>query len=132
MNRADRMYKLLQDRRPHSRRELHEAGGFYLTNNAASELRTRGFNVAQHVRVIDGRRVWYYQLVDLPTADADADASPSASTTSVAGSSDGMGLPPPASSLMAVRTPPLSPSAEDEQQLALELPGRSLQRDRAA
>ena len=59
MNRADLMLAALQDGEPKSRRELFErAGCFYLTNNAASELRARGY-------VIEQRRdgdVYLYQL----------------------------------------------------------------------
>lgn len=49
VSRADRMLEVLRDGRPHSRHEIFEAaGGFFLTNNAASELRCkRGLNIVQ-------------------------------------------------------------------------------------
>jgi len=47
MNRADKMLAVLQDGRSHSRHDIwRDAGEFFLTNNAASELRLRGLNVA--------------------------------------------------------------------------------------
>lgn len=50
MNRADAMLQVLQDGRPHSRREIFDAaGGYFLTNNAASELRARGY-IIEHTR----------------------------------------------------------------------------------
>lgn len=48
MNRADRLLAVLKDGRPHSRREIQERAGFFLTNNAASELRKQGHKIEQH------------------------------------------------------------------------------------
>lgn len=45
-SRADAMLAVLRDGRIHSRDEIFQlAGRFFLTNNAASELRSRGFDV---------------------------------------------------------------------------------------
>jgi hypothetical protein len=41
MNRADKMFLALKDGDWHSRREIFDRVGFMLTNNAASELRSR-------------------------------------------------------------------------------------------
>lgn len=61
VNRADLLYAALKDGKPMSRREIFEhAGQFFCTNNAACELRQRGFDVP-HTR--DGR-LDVYQLVD--------------------------------------------------------------------
>lgn len=51
-SRAERMAAVLADGRWHSRREIWEAaGGFFLTNNAAAELRTKhGKNVVYDAR----------------------------------------------------------------------------------
>lgn len=72
MNRADRMLEVLLDGEPHSRAELHAAGGYYMTNNAAAELRARHYNVVQHRQRIDGAWVYYYRLGlnELPESDA--------------------------------------------------------------
>lgn len=45
MNRADKLLSVLQDGREHSRADVFQAYGFMLTNNAASELRARGYEV---------------------------------------------------------------------------------------
>jgi biotin operon repressor len=45
MNRADRMLSVLKDGRVYSRREIFERVGYLMTNNAAAELRARGFEV---------------------------------------------------------------------------------------
>lgn len=59
-NRADRMLHALRDGRVRSRQEIFEAaGGFFLTNNAASELRKRGYEIEQRRE----RGVYVYQLV---------------------------------------------------------------------
>lgn len=52
MNRADLLLSVLQDGREHSRADIVSKVGFFLTNNAASELRARGIGV-EH-RVTDG------------------------------------------------------------------------------
>lgn len=49
MNRADKLLAVLSDGREHSRHDVFEAYGFMLTNNAAAELRARGYDV-QHRR----------------------------------------------------------------------------------
>lgn len=59
MNRADLLYSVLKDGEPHSRRDIQRRVGYFLTNNAASELRKRGLNVV-HSRP---GRVDTYQLV---------------------------------------------------------------------
>lgn len=60
VGRADRMLEVLRDGRARSRQEIFEAaGGFFLTNNAASELRKRGYQIAQRKE----RGVYVYQLV---------------------------------------------------------------------
>jgi hypothetical protein len=59
-SRADRMLHVLRDGRARSRQEIFEsAGGFFLTNNAASELRKRGYQISQRRE----RGVYVYQLV---------------------------------------------------------------------
>jgi hypothetical protein len=68
MNRADKLLVVLQDGREHSRGDVFHAYGFMLTNNAASELRARGYDV-QHRRR-DG--VDTYQLVSLDASSSDA------------------------------------------------------------
>lgn len=60
VSRADRLYSVLADGRPHSRQEVFERVGFMLTNNAASELRARGVEV-EH-RIV--RKVHVYQLTE--------------------------------------------------------------------
>lgn len=59
-NRADLMLEVLRDGGVHSRTEIFERVGFMLTNNAAAELRARGYTV-EH-RVERGNHV--YQLVE--------------------------------------------------------------------
>lgn len=56
MNRADLLLSVLQDGREHSREDIVGKVGFFLTNNAASELRARGINVTHRVR--DGLHVY--------------------------------------------------------------------------
>jgi hypothetical protein len=68
--RAAKMLSVLRDGQPHTRAELHERSGFYLTNNAASELRRevepQGYGVAQWCVMENGERVYCYELVSLP------------------------------------------------------------------
>ena len=61
INRADRMLAVLRDGRKHSREEiLALAGGpFFLTNNAASDLRKKGHNVRYAVE--GGLHVYWLQ-----------------------------------------------------------------------
>lgn len=60
--RADVMLDVLRDNRAHSRSELWEAGGgFFLTNNAAAELRHRGFGV------VYDRKQDSYRITSWPT-----------------------------------------------------------------
>lgn len=82
-SRADRMLEVLQDRRPHSREEIFERVGFMLTNNAASELRERGYDVEHRVE----RRVHIYQLVGLDEAAACEPSTASTPAQSAAASS---------------------------------------------
>jgi len=62
VSRADRMLSVLSDRQPHSRQEIFEREGFFLTNNAASELRKRGYEISQTRE----RGIYVYQLVGEP------------------------------------------------------------------
>lgn len=62
MNRADRMLEVLRDGRPHTRRDLFDRCGFFLTNNAAAELRARGYNVVQSRERVDGVVIYSYRL----------------------------------------------------------------------
>lgn len=71
VNRGDKMLKVLRDGRWHSRQEIFEAEGFFLTNNAASELRSRGYKIEQRRE----RGVYIYRLVG---ALDEAASSPSA------------------------------------------------------
>lgn len=75
MNRADKLLAVLQDGRAHSRQDVFDAYGFCLTNNAASELRARGYDV-EHRRK-DGLDT--YRLVGssepLPNPPRNGDAS---------------------------------------------------------
>jgi len=65
IGRADRMLSVLQDGRAHSREEIFERVGFFLTNNAASELRKRGYDISQRRE----RGIYIYQLVSQATGD---------------------------------------------------------------
>lgn len=47
VSRSQKMLHALQDGRWHSRREIQERVGYFLTNNAASELRSKGYAVEQ-------------------------------------------------------------------------------------
>ena len=72
VSRADRMLSVLRDGRPHSRQEIFEAtGSFFLTNNAASELRAKGLTVEQR----RDRGVVIYQLVGVEHAGDVAEGS---------------------------------------------------------
>lgn len=84
VSRADRMFEVLRDGQPHSREEIFERVGFMLTNNAAAELRERGYEIESWQE----RRIFIYQLVGLDEAAA-TEPSPSASSPaqSVAASS---------------------------------------------
>jgi len=62
VNRADKMLEVLRDGRPHTRRDLFERCGFFLTNNAAAELRARGYDVRQSRARVDGVIVYSYAL----------------------------------------------------------------------
>lgn len=75
MNRADRMYAALMDGKPRTRQEIQMKVGYFLTNNAASELRQRGHGVTHWKE----GRTHYYQLTPLSQSDgADNRASTSA------------------------------------------------------
>lgn len=66
VSRADRMLSVLRDGRPHSRQEIFDAaGGFFLTNNAASELRRKGHTVTQRRE----RGIVVYQLLSRSDED---------------------------------------------------------------
>lgn len=62
MNRATRMLELLRDGQRHSRRDLFERCGFFLTNNAASELRAEGHDIEQTREMVRGDVVYFYRL----------------------------------------------------------------------
>lgn len=59
MNRAELLLSVLADGRPHSRQEIFDRVGFMLTNNAASEARKLGKEVAHSVE----RGVHIYTLL---------------------------------------------------------------------
>ena len=89
MNRADLLYSVLKDGGRHSRRDIQQRVGYFLTNNAASELRAylkpAGLDVV-HTR--EGR-VDFYELSPLrdtvgPENRADAPATVSRSGSSTA------------------------------------------------
>jgi biotin operon repressor len=56
VNRAELLLSVLKDGKPHSRRDIAERVGWFLTNNAASELRKRGF-VIEH-KLVKGHHVY--------------------------------------------------------------------------
>jgi hypothetical protein len=62
VNRATRMFEVLRDGQRHSRRDLIERCGFFLTNNAASELRAQGYDVEQTRERVNGDVVYFYRL----------------------------------------------------------------------
>lgn len=66
MNRADKMLAVLLDGKPHSREDIFFRKGFMLTNNAASELRAKGYDV-EHWQEAD---VHYYRLVESSLPEA--------------------------------------------------------------
>jgi biotin operon repressor len=73
VNRAEKLLAVLQDGRPHSRREIQERVGYFLTNNAASELRAKGYDVSYRRE----GRVDVYQLTTLAEGDsAKSDSGP--------------------------------------------------------
>jgi hypothetical protein len=62
VNRAQLMLVVLRDGKPHTRRDIFERVGFQLTNNSASELRAKGYDVRQSRERVDGVNVYSYQL----------------------------------------------------------------------
>lgn len=112
MNRADKMHAALKDGRPKTRRELFaHADAFYLTNNAASELRARGFTVSQWR---DGED-FVYQLGSLEEATVLRGDS-TLSTAAAASSSEHAGLAEtPSAHAAPVRARSLSGCGEGEQ-----------------
>jgi hypothetical protein len=56
------MLEVLRDGQRHSRRDLFERIGYFLTNNAASELRAQGYDVEQTRENVNGDVVYYYRL----------------------------------------------------------------------
>lgn len=105
MNRADKLFAVLRDGREHSRQDVFDAEGFMLTNNAAAELRARGYDVRHRRR----GGLDMYQLV----GSLDALAHTAASALPPSGRDGGAG----ASSEQAQ-----SDIGEDDGQLALLLP----------
>ena len=76
MNRASRMLEVLRDGQRHSRRDLFERCGFFLTNNAASELRAQGHDIEQTREMVNGDVVYFYLLRgSLPEPDLTSSAS---------------------------------------------------------
>lgn len=91
MNRADKMLAVLQDGRKHTRHDIFRAAGeFFLTNNAASELRGRGVDVRHGKQ--DGADVyWLEQLddpADSPQGRVDPPLSPAGSSSCTEPSAD--------------------------------------------
>lgn len=80
MNRADLLYSVLQDGREHSRADIVSKVGFFLTNNAASELRARGIGV-EH-RVTDGLHT--YKLLSAAGTTASPSSLPPVAPSSLA------------------------------------------------
>lgn len=81
VNRADKLLAVLRDGREHSRHDVFESQGFMLTNNAASELRARGFAVVHRKK----KGLDTYQLqgsLDEGAADAALPAMPGAPSSS--------------------------------------------------
>lgn len=78
MNRADRMLAVLIDGRPHTRHDIQFRKGYFLTNNAASELRKRGL-IVNHWK--EGRTD-YYQL-ESPFSQPGGDDNRAAPTKAV-------------------------------------------------
>ena len=76
VNRADLLLSCLRDGTPWTRYDIYEhVGEFFLTNNAAAELRERGFDV-QHMRQ---GRLDVYQLVNGSLGEREQGSSGSAS-----------------------------------------------------
>lgn len=73
-NRADLMLSCLRDGKPWTRREIFNEVGYFLTNNAASELRKRGLEVVQWRH--EGEYV--YQLTDGTLAEGGGGKAPAA------------------------------------------------------
>lgn len=76
MNRADLLLSVLRDGKPHTRQDIFGRVGYFLANNAASELRARGFDVV-HSR--EGR-LDVYRLVGSLTDGGDAAAGNESAT----------------------------------------------------
>lgn len=98
MNRAAKMLEVLRDGRPHSRRELFECCGFFLTNNAAAELREQGYDVRQERRRVNGDNVYFYSLASLSdgagTDGAPTDSPGRESAPSLSEASEGLTASP--------------------------------------
>lgn len=106
MNRAAKMLSVLRDGQPHSREDIQTRVGFFLTNNAASELRDQGFEV---VRWNEGRRVFYRLAGSL---------APAESRSAVTERDGDLAAPPPG--MMAASSPGLdSADANETGQLSL-------------
>lgn len=67
MNRAERMLFVLRDGKPHTRQDIQHRAGYFLTNNAASELRRAGHAVRQWRE----RGFYWYQLEASPLSQSD-------------------------------------------------------------
>lgn len=81
MNRAERMQRVLRDGRWHSRREIQEREGWFLTNNAASELRARGLEIEQ--RRVKG--IYEYRLSQGEAVSPSGEGGPELSALSSSG-----------------------------------------------
>ena len=102
VNRADRMLAVLSSApRAFSRDEIFQrCGSFFLTNNAASELRARGYKVRRSTDSTGAETIYLYELVgDLPETDGDDPSVSGSSATACVGSSSS---PPPAAAVQDI------------------------------
>lgn len=83
VNRADKMRRVLRDGKPHSREEIQQREGFFLTNNAAAELRAQGCDVR---KTQDGATIFYTLVAPLnETGRLSPEACPSSRPVSLSG-----------------------------------------------
>lgn len=66
-NRADRMLEVLRDGRTYSRAEIVDRAGWLMTNNAAAELRARGYDIRHSKK----QNLDTYRLVSLDGATSE-------------------------------------------------------------
>jgi hypothetical protein len=89
-NRASRLYRVLRDRKAHTRREIFDREGFLLTNNAAAELRAD--LEADGLGVVFDCKADSYQIISL---DGEVEEGGNDATSSPV--ADGMDSGPPSS-----------------------------------